>query len=305
LRYTYGIAGGADRQAARLTHVYAAPDGRPIDESLLSALGARELKPLDDRPPRIKEEDTTAWLDFGQQHAPVVAEGQHTDLLLVTVIWCKYAQGKLRFAVGNSRAETDFQGWARLLVDGTTTPPAFRCPETGQQSYHLVAIEDGRITVPQAVAVCEQSGRRVLTSDLEQCCITGRSVLSELLETCPVSGERLLPSATVRCSQCLQAVSPRCIRGGRCRACQSPESVLRDDPRIARVLGEYEGLDRWSRWRLAETATSYILIASAWVRRLLVVLDKESLELIRLAEGTRFSSNWSEVSEERRREYVG
>ena len=305
LRYTYVIGSGTSPSAARLAHVYASPDRRPIDDSLLSALGARELAPLDDRPPRVQDADALRWLDFGKQHAPVVADGEQADLLLVTVVWCKYAQGKLRFAIGDSRVETDFHGWARLLVDGTISPPPFRCPETGQQSYHLVAIEDGRITVPGVITVCEESGRRVLTSDLEACNITGRCVLPDLLQTCPVSDERLLPSAMVSCSQCLQAVSPHCIRGGRCRACRSLESVLRDDPRIARVLGEYEGLDHWSRWRMAETATSYILTASALIRRMLVVLDKESLEVTRLAEGTRFSKNWSEVPEEQRREYVG
>jgi hypothetical protein len=169
----------------------------------------------------------------------------------------------------------------------------------------VVTLEDGRITVPQAIAVCEESGRHVLISDLETCAITGRSVLSEMLETCPVSGQRLMATAMVPCSQCLQAVSPHCIRGGRCGACRSLQPVLPDDPRVARVLGEYEKLDRWSRWRIAETATRYILTAGTLVRRILIVLEKESLAIIRLADGTRFSKSWSDVPAEQRREYIG
>jgi len=305
LRYTYIIRSESDAAAARLTHVYASPDGRPIDDSLLSALGAREIEPLGGRPARVQEERQAQWLEFGRNHAPVVADGEQADFLVATVVWCKYALGKLLFAIGDTTAETEFHGWARLLADGTISPPPFQCPETGRQSYHLVTVDDGRITVPQSVAVCEQSGRRALTSDLITCSITGRHVLPELIGTCPVSGDRLLPSAMVSCGQCLQAVSPHCIRGGRCLACRSLQPVRRDDARIARVLGEYERLDHWPRWQIAETATCYVLIASAWVQRLLVVLDKETLAVARVAEGTRFSGNWSEVTKEQRQEYVG
>lgn len=64
---------------------------------------------------------------------------------------------------------------------------------------------------------------------------------------------------------------------------------------MARVLGEYPKLDRWSRWRLAETARVYILIASTMIKRLLVVVEKDSLDLERIAIGSRFSAQWSEA----------
>ncbi len=305
LRYTYSIRNVDGGLGTRLVHVYASPDGRPIDDELLSALGTRELTPLSGRPPRVPSTERSRWRDFGEQHAPIVADCEHSDLLLATAIWCKYAHGKVLFEIGESRAETEFQGWAQLLVDGTILPPTFRCSETGLQSHQLLALDDGRITVPEAVAVCEESGRRVLTSDLDTCCVTNRRVLPEYLHTCPVSGDHLLQSVTVTCSQCRQAVSPHCIRGGRCGACRSMEAVPGDDPRVARVLGEYERLDRWPRWRLAETSQAYVMTAHSLLRRLLVVVDKESLLVIHLAGAGRFSKNWSEVPETQRKEYLG
>jgi hypothetical protein len=304
LRYTYAIGAAGGGSATRLVHVYASTDGRPIDDGLLQALGALRLAPFGGRPPRVSDEEKNRWSEYGRQHIPLVADGEQSDLLLVTAIWCKYVQGKVFFEIGEGRAETEFQGWAQLLVDGMVPPPPFQCPATGFQSYRLEALADGRITVPEAIAVCEESGRRALTSDLDSCCVTGRRVLPEYLETCPVSGDRLLPSVTVVCRQCRQSVSPRSIRSGRCIACRSMEPVTRDDPRVARLLGEHERLDRWSHWRLAETSRNYIVTARTMLRRLLVVVDKESLQVTYLADGNRFGSNWSEVPGARRKEYV-
>ena len=61
---------------------------------------------------------------------------------------------------------------------------------------------------------------------------------------------------------------------------------------MARLLGEHANLDRWARWRIAETDQVYVLTSSAIFRRLLVVVDKETLELVRIAMSNRFSSRW-------------
>jgi hypothetical protein len=57
----------------------------------------------------------------------------------------------------------------------------------------------------------------------------------------------------------------------------------RDAPRMALVFGEHPKLEQWSRWRLSETATVYILRGSSFFRQLLVVVDRESLDPLRLA----------------------
>jgi hypothetical protein len=72
---------------------------------------------------------------------------------------------------------------------------------------------------------------------------------------------------------------------------------------MARLLDEHPPLDRWRNWRISETATVYILTASGWFNRLLVVVDKDSLELKCLATGSRLRVGWS-VVEPSRYDYV-
>mgnify|MGYP001764805059 CR=1 FL=1 len=75
-----------------------------------------------------------------------------------------------------------------------------------------------------------------------------------------------------------------------------PGRVSKSDPRMARVLDEHPRLDRWRTWRLAETATVYVLVARRWFSRLLVVVNKETLELRRLATGGGLTSAWHDVA---------
>ncbi len=104
---------------------------------------------------------------------------------------------------------------------------------------------------------------------------------------------------------CRQRVSPATVRSGKCSACRGVKPVSKTDPRMARILDEHPGLDRWGRWRMAETETVYVLVATAFVRRLLVVIDRESLEPARLATGTRLGANWSDAIGIAREELLG
>ena len=72
---------------------------------------------------------------------------------------------------------------------------------------------------------------------------------------------------------------------------------------MARMLHEHPLLDRWHHWRISETATVYILVACGWFRRLLAVVDKESLELKRLATANRLATAWN-VVDPSQHEYV-
>jgi hypothetical protein len=71
------------------------------------------------------------------------------------------------------------------------------------------------------------------------------------------------------------------------------------------VLGEYPRLNRWSHWRIAETATAYILTSAYFFYRLLLVIDKESLAIWRMAEGPRLAGRWTDVPEDQWPEYLG
>jgi len=305
LRHTHQIRSTNNQTDDRLAHIYTSTEGRPVDESLLSALRVDDVVPFDGKPPRTSEEEVRRWGAVGEQRAPVVAHDERAELLVTAVVWCKYFHCKLLFKIGEARADLSFDGWAQLLVDGGIEPPPFQCAHTGRSSHRLVAIDDDRITVPEAIAECEESGRQVLESDLATCAASGRRVLPEFLHTCPVTGDRVVPSAIATCSACRQCVSPSCLVGDRCQACRTMTAIHMDDPRMARVLGEFPKLERWSRWRIAETDTSYILTARSMLRSLLLVLDTESLDAMHLATGSRFARHWAEVPPQQWKEYLG
>ncbi len=305
LRHTYRIRSTKSQAEDRLTHVYTSIDGRPVDEALLSALRVDDLVPLEGKPPRVSDEDTRRWAVTGEQRAPVVAHDEQAELLITAVVWCKYFHCKLLFEIGEARTDLSFDGWAQLLVDGGIEPPPFKCAHTGRSSYRVLAINDGRITVPEAITECEESGRQALESDLVTCAASGRRVLPKFLRSCSVTGDRIVPSAMATCSMCRQCVSPSSLTGNRCQACRTMTAIRADDPRMARVLGEFPKLDRWSRWRIAETDTSYILTAAAVLRRLLVVLEKDPLDAMHLATGSRFGRRWVDVPQQQWKEYLG
>lgn len=305
LRYTYRVRNHRSPEPARLVHVFASPQGAAIDGALLAALHTDDLEPLEGRPPRLALEETQTWLAEAQRWQPPADRDGDSDLLVATVVWCKHAQGKLLFEIGDARAELAFAGWAQLFADHRLRPPPYTCPHTGQPSYHIAATDDGRVTVAEAVSPCSVSGRRVLARDLERCAVTGRDALPEFLDTCPVTASRVLRSVLAECRMCRQRVSPQALQAGRCLACQTLRAVPGDDPRIARVLGEYPKLERWSRWRLAETRRVYILAATAFVWQLLVVLDKDSLDVLYLATGARLARNWSEIPAAQWKDYIG
>jgi len=221
--------------------------------------------------------------------ARLVGSGR-PERISTTVLWCKYARGKLRFTVDEHAADLAFSDWARRLE-----PPPFVCPHTGQSTFHLAATDDGRIVAADRIETCSETGRRLLADEPVTCEATGRRVAGELAVVCPVTGQHVLQRETVRCGTCGQAVGPASLEQNVCAACRRLEPVTKADPRMARVLDEHPHLDRWNRWRIAETATVYVLTAAGWLKRLLVVVDKESLELRLVATGGRFRSGWREV----------
>jgi hypothetical protein len=74
---------------------------------------------------------------------------------------------------------------------------------------------------------------------------------------------------------------------------------------MARILGEYPKLDRWKFWRLAESQSVYVMIAASLVKQMLLVVDKQTLEVLRAASGGRFSRRWTDADEPQRSEWLG
>ena len=305
LRLTFLVPAVAG-QPVKLVHGLGTGEGELLDDELFEQLRLDQLVPMVGRRPRLEPTLLDQWTELTRRE--VLARNERPDLstIAATLIWCKYASGKLAFSIGQQTVELAFEGWGCMLQDHRVPPPPFTCPLSGLSSYHLTATDDGRITVAPAIAACEFSGRRVLAIELRgMCAETRRRVLPEFLRSCPVTGRSVLESALRPCSMCRQSVSPGSIGKGRCAACRALETTTKADPRVARVLDAYPRLDRWRSWKVAETETAQIVVAQSTWRRLLVVLDKNTLDVLHVAAGHRFSGGWTRVSDVQRADWVG
>jgi hypothetical protein len=74
--------------------------------------------------------------------------------------------------------------------------------------------------------------------------------------------------------------------------------VTKADPRWVQVVTRHPQLDRLRKWKLSETADRYLLLGAGWLRQVLVVVDKDSLELRRVATAYRFLPRWESVEPE-------
>ena len=209
------------------------------------------------------------------------------DLALTTLLWCRRVEGKLRFTFGEHWVDLPFSGWTRPLE-----PPPFVCPHSGRETFHVAVTDDGRIAAAESIEPCSESGRMVLRDDLVTCSATGRRMLPDFVVTCPVTGLPVFGPEVVACDTCHEKVSPAAVEKGECSACREPQPVERTDPRIVQVLERHPHLSRLGKWRISETAGVYILVGSSWVKRLLVVIEKDSLEVKRTASAGRWSGHW-------------
>ena len=267
--------------------VYLDAEGRDVAGEQIAALGMRETLRLE-KPPKEAASEIQRLAALGTRLAGerIPQEGT-SEPIEVAVLWCKFAEGKLRFTVGEHTADLPFAGWARTL-----SAPAFVCPHTGRSTFHLAATDDGRIVPAEQIEPCAETGRRMLADELVTCSATGRRVAPELVKTCPICGQRVLRRKMAKCRTCRQRVSPAMIERRLCRACRQLCPVNKADPRMARLLDEHPPLDRWRGWRLSETTTVYVLTASGWFKRLLLVVDKESLEIKVLATRNCLARGW-------------
>lgn len=293
-------SGEADANAT-LRHLFFWPDGEFVEQELISQLTLDQLQALETRPPQRELDKLQETIEAAQ--ASIQEQGD--DVIAVTVIWCKFAEGKIAFEAGEETVYVPFSGWATLLAKGLLRPEPYDCPLTHLKGYNLAVTDDGRIAAADGIGTCEETGQRMLLADMDRCTATGKRVELRLLAPCRVSGKPVLATSLVNCEQCGQKVSPNALKGSRCSACRSLAPIRKDDPRMARLLDEYPKLDSWPRWRIAETETVYVLLATSWLRQLSIVVDKESLDVSHIAVSGRLITNWLELSTAQREELLG
>lgn len=284
-----------------IRHTFVAHDGSAVSDDLVRDLGLLDIEPILQLPPRIDDAALQSLITAGRRVAAqttTLRDPNATTIepVVASLVWVKHASGHLDFAIDEATVSLPFSGWAKLLQAHPYTSP-----QTGASSFHLAATDDGRIDVSDQIATCEQSGQRVLRQELVTCSVTGKHVLETFAETCPVSGKPCLTEQFATCPSCQQKVSKLTLEGssekGPCTACRQMTKIKKDDPRLVWIFGEHPGLDRWKHWQLSETKNVYIAQASRWTKRLLVVVDKETLAVHHLATSGKFGSIWVPVAE--------
>ena len=303
LRLSFAVTEGVDDEAIR--HTFVAHDGSMVSDQLARDLGLLEVVPVLLLPPRIDDAALQSLIAAGRRVAAQTTSSRDpnattVDPVVTSLVWVKHASGHLDFAIGDATVSLPFSGWAKLLQ-----AQPYTSPQSGASSFHLAATDDGRIDTFDQIATCQQSGRRVLRQELVTCSVTGKHVLEEFTETCPVTGKPTLAEQFGTCPTCQQKVSQHALTEGDCTACHQLTKIKKDDPRLVWIFGEHPGLDRWNHWQLSETKTVYIAQASRWTKRLLVVVDKETLAVQHLATSGKFSSVWVPVAEAGQKELLG
>lgn len=292
LRFAYEKPlGEASTEDAELRFV--TPDGEPVPDEMVAWIA--DSVPISGKPPALSAATVERWKALGTQWADSPDRGTG-KLLTATVIWCKYAQGKLSFEFGSTSSELPFHGWSRDFATGAVIPPPFRCPITKKESYHVVLSDDGKVTVPAALAHCSESGQRVVDDSLETCPVSGRRALPEFFVDCPVTSERVLRSALARCTACRQLVSPNAIEDGRCEVCRSLQTVPADDPRVVAACQQFPKLSATKHWRIGESGAATVMIARQLLRKTLLVFAKSDGELLHHAVAPRWSNHWNTPS---------
>lgn len=268
--------------------------GEELDPTLAEQLGVDHLKKLEHPP----EENGDDWIgplaEIAQKQMFQQFDPRNPpEAVDVVAIWCKHVEGRLRFTIDDESVDLPFSDWVRTLQ-----PVPYRCPYSDVESFHLAATDDHQIVPAEAIEVCKETGRRVLSSELVTCGETGERFAAELAEICPVSGKPIRPEHMIVCEFCGQRVAPSTIDRGWCAACRMRSRVPKNDPRLVRVKEVNPQLDfkGWVRWQLAETDHLLVATASRWLTQLLVVADARTGKLLRSAKRVRPLGNWKDFS---------
>lgn len=200
--------------------------GHEVSTTLQKDLGFDSIESSESPPSYIRPSDIHRWLDPLASILAAHAKSTASKITRVTLIWCKRAIGKMQIEIGNESAMLPFTEWAIQLARGTVKPPRFHCEESGKDSYHIVALDDGTLTVADAVQVCGASGNRALENQLVRCEETDTLCLPGHLVSCEATGNRIMESARTVCSRCGQKVGRSQIEKRLCVTCRALDQAI-------------------------------------------------------------------------------
>ncbi len=318
---TVATAPGTRTAAAdELHYYYFGPDGCQLAAQDVARGGLGEVQSMERRLRKADREVMEAWVDVAEAglrgDSRFAVEGAQSPgrLSEVAVIWSYWAAGKIvfRFTSGVS-AQLQFAGWSRDFSAGLQQPPKYRCPRSGRESFHCLALADGTVTVAEAVAVCELSGRELMLDELTRCEVSGRLIAVDQGVVCAVTGRVGSRDRMSQCQWCQAAVVPGVIREGVCQHCRSMKPLqeslstrevgglsggaivdqpwcqlfAEQQPEIFQRLGAPR---KWLGWSSEEAV---VIQGGSLSERTFVVVRRSDGLLLRLGTRRRWSSQWT------------
>ncbi|MEZ6087466.1 MAG: hypothetical protein R3C05_05440 [Pirellulaceae bacterium] len=276
-----------DRSKSAIVHHWFDRDGSRLVSDLIEQLGLDQLVVAERRLRENDQPNVSEWID-------AVTGGLDSSTLVgATIAWCRWVSGKVRVQFDNGRYDfVEFQGWAAQWAAGQIESPKFRCLHSNLESYNIVCLNDGTVTVQEAVDKCEQSGEEAFRDAMQKCCVSGKRVLKSLLTTCPISMERFLPDLAEKCSCCQRDVSPGTICSGICQHCRELAPIDASHPVVSRLQeshGGYRKIRRWKGWVSDDLA---VLVGSRLLSEDLIVLNVGDGEIRRTAHRSKLTTTW-------------
>ena len=280
-------------------------EGRVVEAHRAHAMGLDYPMSVESPPTYVNPADVKAWLFPLLERTDVELRKREYQIQGCTVVWCKRAVGRLSVEIGDESATIPFSGWARELAVGRTVPPPFRCPRTGRESYRITAAEEGQLTVPEAIKQCAASGRRVIETELETCAASGRQYLPEYLQPCEATGKLVAKQRLVRCGGCGQRVSPKAMNGDRCESCDRLGDRPATTAEVDQLWQRFPGLKKWRSWQHASSSSSELWRGYAWLKSILVRLDRETQRPSFVALANRMGKQVQEIDPSEWTEWLG
>lgn len=272
---------------------YYAADGSVCDGDTIERRGWDRLRTTQNRLRASERISMEAWVAAVPGDDPAARR----DLVDVTVLWCRWASGKIiiQFDSGPS-ASIPFAGWASDYALGHLQPPRFHCDRTGIESYEVIALEDGTVTVPEAVGRCDLTGRELPGESLGTCAASSLRVDREYLVACEATGRLGLADHLVRCQWCDRRLVPEQIQRGRCEQCRHAAPIAPGDPRLRalrqrnpQALAELGSGRGWIGWIAGEVG---VIVGGRMLRNRMLVFDPNRGTVIRRGTRGGFSRRW-------------
>ncbi|QDU95029.1 hypothetical protein [Lignipirellula cremea] len=270
-------------------HRYFDASGQELSAELLQTLAMEPLAPRVKRSSRLTDQKLQAVIDQACETGGLSQD----EVLAAVVIWCKWAEGHITFRIKGMEAQHPFSNWAQVLVRDAKAVEPFHCAEASQSSYRISASDDGRITVVEALDVCQASQRRVLAGELEQCTASGQKMLPEFLQTCPACGEKAYRKSISVCRHTQLECCPRCMPGGHADPYEKLHLAFEHHPRLQQLMESHGPFEGWDSWRVGEGAAVSVFTAQQKRNQLLLVVDNNDSRIRHAATRTPWQRVWT------------